>query len=989
MKKNGFTLVELLAVIIILALLSLVLTPIVTGIIKDARERTDIYSVEAHIENVNNSLLLNSGVLFTSEKLTGTYTFEGLNLTGFPSDDSIRCGSYDVEQNVVVSASNCTIKEKNYCYANKKASTCENVIAADDINALSLNKINQIRQTSNTNIGNRTGSIYYVSGEGDDSNDGLSESTPFKTLQKLRALFDHHDIADNSTILFRDGDIFRGSIIVKANNIMFGSYGDISKGKPKIYVSPYDGAKEGTWVEVKTNIWKYTYEDSDQVFDEDIGTMWFFCNEGNNNCNDSMPSISRKFEYAIKKTTSKTYDESNIEDNIDTLITNDLEFYHAGHAANKDGATGGALYLYSTSNPSQRFDEIEFNKGKNAIYLDSSKGVKSAYIDNINFAFTGNHAVRSDTISNLKVTNCEIGFIGGSVQNYDSGEAARYGSGIEVYGSIISQTDNPVTDGFTVDNNYIYQVYDTGLTFQYSTTSSSIIEKAYFKNNVIEYCNYSIEYWNRTKSLDQSVRDQTYIADYVIDNNIMRYSGMGISSTRPDRGESAHIKTWSHDDWYNVVSGKFEIKNNIFDTSIDQFFSIYAQTSDDLPTLTGNTLYGDSADSFGDYYYLGKTKREMSYDKYLLNIYFPNNRFVVRNDDNFTDDSGQTGDVTWEYIAQTGLLKISGTGAMADYTLESLPPWYQYKDKIYKIEIGENVTALGKYAFYEFTNVVEVRIDSILLADLAQLDNNTGDNYTFVKIGVNTEGAAFIFGPKVTYIPRFLTKPDDQTTSYSNFNSLTFEGTNITELIKYGLTGFTLPAYKVPDHITKIGTMGLNRFSEMKFMVMSKNLTEISSYGMAYHNKLEKLVFPSGIKKIGDYGFAKYYALKTLVIPSISSSSATGKNTFEKMTNVVDIYGDSSVKTWLDAIKSQSGQTNLIYHPLSEYTSTVRSNTGINETINYNGTYTFTTDKNVTIVMYYQDSNGLYYTVDADYTKEGNTYTITNIVSDIDIMITD
>ena len=39
--------------------------------------------------------------------------------------------------------------------------------------------------------------------------------------------------------------------------------------------------------------------------------------------------------------------------------------------------------------------------------------------------------------------------------------------------------------------------------------------------------------------------------------------------------------------------------------------------------------------------------------------------------------------------------------------------------------------------------------------------------------------------------------------------------------------------------------------------------------------------------------------------------------------------------------------------------------------------------------MYYQDSNGLYYTVDADYTKEGNTYTITNIVSDIDIMITD
>ena len=54
MKNNmkGFTLIELLAVIVILAIIALITTPIVLGIINDAKEASNLRSVEAYAKAV-------------------------------------------------------------------------------------------------------------------------------------------------------------------------------------------------------------------------------------------------------------------------------------------------------------------------------------------------------------------------------------------------------------------------------------------------------------------------------------------------------------------------------------------------------------------------------------------------------------------------------------------------------------------------------------------------------------------------------------------------------------------------------------------------------------------------------------------------------------------------------------------------------------------------------------------------------------------------
>ena len=57
MKKNAFTLIELLAVIVILAIIALIATPIILGIIKDAKEQSTKRSAELYIDAVEQAIV--------------------------------------------------------------------------------------------------------------------------------------------------------------------------------------------------------------------------------------------------------------------------------------------------------------------------------------------------------------------------------------------------------------------------------------------------------------------------------------------------------------------------------------------------------------------------------------------------------------------------------------------------------------------------------------------------------------------------------------------------------------------------------------------------------------------------------------------------------------------------------------------------------------------------------------------------------------------
>ncbi len=107
--------------------------------------------------------------------------------------------------------------------------------------------------------GNARAVNYYISSAGNDSNDGLSQATPWLSITKVNSMMNTFNPGDQ--ILFRKGDTFFGTILVTrsgaaGNEIVFGSYG--TGNLPVI-----SGKKAVTgWTVYSGNIYKATVTDT-------------------------------------------------------------------------------------------------------------------------------------------------------------------------------------------------------------------------------------------------------------------------------------------------------------------------------------------------------------------------------------------------------------------------------------------------------------------------------------------------------------------------------------------------------------------------------------------------------------------------------------------------------------------------------------------------------------------------------------------------------
>jgi len=347
-------------------------------------------------------------------------------------------------------------------------------------------------------------------------------------------------------------------------------------------------------------------------------------------------------------------------------------------------------------------------------------------------------------------------------------------------------------------------------------------------------------------------------------------------------------------------------------------------------------------------------------------------------------DMGQSGETTWIYDTVTSTLEITGNGAMADYSEDNLPPWYKYVTNIEKVIIGENVTSLGKYAFYNLIYVKEFRVNAISLANLSHgSDTNIGTNYTMYNTG-KKYGMSLIFGENVTTVPSMFMAPAGYVRT-TKVTDIKFEGSNITKVGYYGLSRLEVPALVLNEGITSNGGLSFGYSNTINLIVLPNSLQNVGDWSMNSNTELEKIVFGPVVYYIYGNTFSNCKNLKTLVIPHINSTSTAVNKTFAaNVGKTITIYGDESTEAWVNNIRSVSPDTTLIYKNISEYSSSITSNTDINESVGYNGTYSFTTSGNIKAYYTYTNRNDETILVDGvDITKDGNTYTINNIKQDI------
>ncbi len=839
-------------------------------------------------------------------------------------------------------------------------------------------RIAEIRNTKNTDVSNREGEKFYVSATGDDNNDGTSPAKAWKTIDKVNQSFYQGVIKSKDSVLFNRGDIFRGNLDVTVNDILLGSYGDDNLSKPEILVSPFDGAKVGEWTKVDTNIWKYTI-DGETPFKDDLGVIWFYSKDGT-------------YNYGQKIVTPESFDETNLD--IKTLLDSDLEFYQTGHPYSS-WARAEEIYVYSETNPAERFARIEFTIAKSGIRLWNFTDLT---VDNLTIKYAGVHGIAAGTVANLKVTNCEFGYIGGATQNFDNNSFVRLGNAVEIYGSVQPSNGYEVKDGFIVQNNYIYQVYDAGMTFQITTDKTSIIEKVIFDNNVVEYCNYSVEYWNKTDSSDKKDQDNTYINNYEITNNIMRYAGMGVSQTRTDKNKSAHIKTWVNPgNYYNRVTGKYIIDNNIFDTSSEQVFWIYAGETSSLPQVINNTFYNSYKVKLG-YYYADSKEYPIPYIQDKLKQVFPNNKFNYLEDNlNSYSGNGTSGDVSWSYDNNTGILHITGTGRMKDYSQAELPEWYKAREFIRKIIIDEDVSYIGKYAFYDLPHVEELEINCKKLDDFSTSGINVGDNYSFYKTGRDWVGMNVTFGEEVTIIPAYMFWPaEDSSEGSPKIKNIVFKGNKIKAIKNHAFRDLRASVVVIPEGVETIESLAFANTPYTKVISVPDSVSRIASWAFGGNTGLEKIVFGKNVKQINEYVLSGSHSLKEVIFTSdIEFNSKNYDGLFSKISENTIIYGNDSVKKLVNDYCKNTNTSNIKYQDINEYKININLHTDllelknpdykIGDQLEFNLKEGYKIN-NIDIYQKYQSLDGTSYTINKLIPSNIDNIVIPSSYWDIDIL---
>ena len=362
---------------------------------------------------------------------------------------------------------------------------------------------------------------------------------------------------------------------------------------------------------------------------------------------------------------------------------------------------------------------------------------------------------------------------------------------------------------------------------------------------------------------------------------------------------------------YDIVGYVTQIDDNSFNTIYKNMVFWIADENNGAAT--------NAAGAFK--VYRGKPTQELKVgDKVSVNTKIQNYKGSIESVSsapvNFLEESGGScgNNVTWNLGFKTGVLTISGTGTMADYSSYTDVPWYDYRSSIESIVINDGVTSIGEFAFYYCSSLISITIPESVTSigksafkGCSKLTSVTINSDAIINKAYTSSSSNLsnIFGSQVTkYIIGDNVKGIGNYAFYncSSLSSITIPN-SVTSIGNYAFSGCSfLTSVTIPESVISIGSSAFNDCLSLT----SVHITDIAAWCNIYFgsesanplyyahnlylngNLVKDLVIPNNVTSIGDNAFDSCSKLTSITIPN--SVKSIGANAFKGCRQLYSIY---------------------------------------------------------------------------------------------------
>ena len=194
----------------------------------------------------------------------------------------------------------------------------------------------------------------------------------------------------------------------------------------------------------------------------------------------------------------------------------------------------------------------------------------------------------------------------------------------------------------------------------------------------------------------------------------------------------------------------------------------------------------------------------------------------------------------WSWTLEDGVLTISGTGDMPDYSQSVRPPWFEQRDSITKLVIESGITSIGSWSFASCGKVSSV--------DLPESLSRIGEyafNYTYAITSFEIPSGVSILEKCALYGMSYKVK---YSTAKGNVYFTVVDNT------VYNIDKTTL--------VHRPDKRGRSSFS------IPKTVTTIADGAMQSNYSLLQIVIPKSVTYIGDDAFNGCVNIRTVEIPA-------------------------------------------------------------------------------------------------------------------------